>query len=170
MLFDDWYDLARVAAIAVLSYGSLILILRVAGKRSLAKLNIFDFVVTVALGSTLANVLLSREVSLSEGALAFAMLAMLQWAVSSLSVRANWFKRLIRSDPRLLLRDGQCLDEAMRRERITRGEIEAAIRKKGHGSTETVAAVVLESDGELSVITQGTASECSALSSVKGPE
>ena len=56
----------------------------------------------------------------------------------------------------------------MRKERITRDEILAVIRKKGQGRTENIAAVVLETDGELSVISQGKAGECSALKSVSG--
>ena len=168
MLFDNWSDLLRVAVISALAYAALVLILRTAGKRSLAKLNIFDFVVTIAFGSTLATVLLSSEVSLAEGALAFAMLALLQWIVSSLSVRADWFKRLIRASPRLLLRDGELVEAEMRRERITLGEIEAAVRKKGHGSLADVAAVVLETDGELSVIARSDVGDGSPLRSVGG--
>src|SRR5690606_189165 len=170
MLFDTWYDLARVAAVSVLSYGALVVILRVSGNRSLAKLNIFDFVVTIALGSTLATVLLTSDVSFSEGALAFVMLAALQWLVSWLSVRAEWFGKLIRSEPRLVMRDGEFLDQAMRGERLTRSDVEAEIRKKGHGAVEDIAAVVLETDGELSVITKSDEGSRSALRSVKEPE
>lgn len=166
MWFDGWQDLWRVAVIGTLAYGALVLILRLAGKRSLAKLNIFDFVVTVALGSTLATVLLSKEVSFTEGALAFAMLALLQWLVAYFSLRVSWFRRMIRSEPRLLLRDGEFLESAMRKERITRAEIEAAIRKAGQGEVESIAAVVLETDGDLSVIASGRADDCSALRSV----
>jgi hypothetical protein len=50
-------------------------VLRVSGKRTLAKLNVFDFVVTVALGSTLATILLNSTVSWAEGAVALAVLA-----------------------------------------------------------------------------------------------
>src|SRR5690606_27450038 len=139
MLFDSWYDLARVAAVSVLSYGALVLILRLSGNRSLAKLNIFDFVVTIALGSTLATVLLSSDVSFAEGALAFVMLAGLQWVVSWLSVRAGWFGNLIRSEPRLVMREGEFLEQAMRQERLTRSDIESTIRKKGYGGIENIA-------------------------------
>lgn len=166
MFFDTWHDLLRVVVMTALAYAALVLILRLAGKRSLAKLNIFDFVVTIAFGSTLATVLLSRDVSFAEGALAFAILALLQWIVSALSVRSGWFKRLIRADPRLLLRDGRLLEQAMREERITRGEVEAAVRKKGHGSLDAIAAVILETDGELSVIAHSDAADRSALQSV----
>ncbi len=168
MLFDTWYDLWRVAVIAVLAYAAVVVILRVSGKRSLSKLNIFDFVVTVAFGSILATILLSRNVSWAEGALAFAMLAILQWAVSFLSVRAGWFRRLIRAEPRLVLENGQFLDPALRRERLTRGEVESAIRKSGHGSIEDIAAVMLETDGELSVIADSSVGSGSALRNVFG--
>lgn len=168
MLFDTWYDLARVVAVSVLAYGSLVLILRLSGNRSLAKLNIFDFVVTIALGSTLATVLLSSDVSFAEGALAFVMLAGLQWVVSWLSVRAGWFGNLIRSEPRLVMREGEFLEQAMRQERLTRSDIESTIRKKGYGGIENIAAVVLETDGELSVITKSAEGSRSALRSVKG--
>lgn len=155
MLFDSSYDLVRVAIISVLAYGSLVLILRLAGKRSLAKLNAFDLVVTVALGSTLATVLLSSDVAYLEGMLAFALLAALQWAVSRLSVAWPFFRNLVRSQPRLLVENGLQCPDAMRAERVTRGEVEAAVRGAGIGCMAEVAAVVLETDGSLSVIRAG---------------
>lgn len=152
MLFDSLYDLARVAIIAVLAYAALVVLLRLAGKRALAKLNAFDLVVTVALGSTLATVLLSGDVAYVEGLLAFAMLALLQWIVARLSIASSTFRKLVRSQPRLVFEDGAFLHRAMRDERITQDEIESVIRAAGVGRIEDVAAVVLETDGTLSVI------------------
>ena len=166
MWFDNWSDLERVLLITPATYATLILILRKAGKRSLAKLNIFDLVVTVALGSTLATIMLSKDVSYAEGALAFIVLCVLQWLVAWLSVRLGWFKEVIRSNPRMVLRDGRLLRDAMRDERITEGEVMAAIRKKGHGKVADVAAVVLETDGDFSVLTGNSASDLSALEGV----
>lgn len=152
MLFDNLYGLARVAIISVLAYASLVLVLRLAGKRALAKLNAFDLVVTVALGSTLATVLLTKDVAFVEGLLAFAALALLQWLVSRLSVASSFFRKLVRSEPRLLLDNGAFCEAAMRAERVTRSEVTAAIRAGGIGRVEDVGAVVLETDGTLSVI------------------
>lgn len=167
MFFDTWYDLLRVLIVGASAYGTLVLILRLAGKRSLSKLNIFDFVVTVALGSTLATVLLSGDVSLAEGVLAFAVLALLQWIVAFGSVHIAWFRRLIRSEPRLLLRDGVFVDAALREERVTRDEVLSAIRQQGHGRVEAIAAVVLETEGSLSVIAEPAADQCSVLKDVR---
>jgi uncharacterized membrane protein YcaP (DUF421 family) len=152
MLFDDAQGLVRVAVIAVMAYTALVLALRMTGKRALAKLNAFDLVVTVALGSTLATVLLSREVALAEGVMAFAILMFLQWAVSRLSISSSRFRALVRSEPRLLVEQGCYRDKAMAEERIVRAEIDSAIRAAGAGRMEDIAAVILETDGELSVI------------------
>lgn len=152
MLFDNLQGLIRVIIISTLAYASLVLVLRLAGKRALAKLNAFDLVVTVALGSTLATVLLTKDVALLEGILAFTMLALLQWGVARLSIASDRFRSLVRSTPRLLVENGSLREDAMRQERVTQGEIDAAIRSAGIGRLEDVGAVVLETDGSLSVL------------------
>lgn len=140
---------------SLLAYSALVIVLRVAGKRSLAKLNAFDLVVTVALGSTLATILLSKDVAFLEGLCAFTMLAILQWIVSRLSISSAMFRTLVRSEPRLLFEDGNYRSDAMRKERVTLDEVNAAVRGSGFGRLEDVGAVVLETDGSMSVIGRG---------------
>ncbi len=65
--FDSWETLLRTLTVGVLSYVVMVVFLRMSGKRTLSKMNAFDFVVTVALGSTLATMLLNRNVALAEG-------------------------------------------------------------------------------------------------------
>ena len=142
----------RIVTVGFLAYIGLIIFLRISGKRTLTKLNAFDLVVTVALGSTLATILLDSSISLLEGLTAFALLILLQYVITFLSVHSNWFNNVIKSEPRLLFLNGQFLRSAMKKERIKEIEILQAIRNSGSGSTEKVAAVVLETDGSLSVI------------------
>ena len=66
LFFDEWSVLLRTGLIGVLAYVGLILLLRCSGKRTLSKMNAFDFVVTVALGSTLASILVSKDVALAQ--------------------------------------------------------------------------------------------------------
>ena len=152
LLFDNWDALKRTAAIAVLAYGALLLILRTSGKRTLSKMNAFDLVVTVALGSTLATILLSKDVTLAQGALALALLAGLQLLITWTSVRQAWFRRLVTGEPALLLHQGRLLPEAMRKSRVTPDEVRAALRAAGLASMVQAHAVVLETDGGFSVI------------------
>jgi uncharacterized membrane protein YcaP (DUF421 family) len=169
MFFDDWFSLVRIAVVAVLAYFGLILFLRVSGKRTLSQLNVFDFVVTVAFGSTLATTLLSRDTALLEGLTALAMLILLQFVVATLSLHFTWFERLIKSAPRFLYHDGQYTEEAMRKERIRKEEILQAARSQGIASMEQVRAVILETNGKLSVIRRSDSPDASALQNVSDP-
>ena len=151
MFFQGWPGIGRTLVVGALGYVALVVFLRISGKRTLAKLNAFDLVVTVALGSTLASMLLDESVALAEGLTAFATLIALQAVVTFVSVRIPPLARLVRSEPTLLVREGEALAGAMRRERITREEIESAIRANGGRQVSDARYVVLESDGTLSV-------------------
>lgn len=94
------------------------------------------------------------------------MLALLQWLVSRLSVFSDKFSKLVRSEPRLLVKGGVYRDNVLADERVTAAEVDAAIRNAGVGRIEDVAAVVLESDGSMSVIVRGD-EEMTALRSVR---
>jgi len=159
MFFDSWSGLGRVVVVGVLAYLGVVVLLRASGKRTLSKLNAFDLVVTVALGSTLATILLSKDVALAEGLLAFAVLIGLQFFVAWASVRSKRVSAAVKSEPRLLLHRGEFLNDAMRRERVTREEVLAALRKSGAASPEAVRAVVLETDGDLSVTLEDETAE-----------
>ena len=155
VFFDSGAALLRTLTVGVLAYSGLILLLRVTGKRTLSKMNAFDFVVTVALGSTLASVLLSKDVSLAQGVLALALLIGLQLLITWLSVRIRWVRRLVTGEPSLLLYRGELLDDALRRTRVTRDEVRAAIRGAGLATLDQAEAVVLETDGSFSVVQSG---------------
>ena len=152
MFFQNWSGIVRTVIVGTLAYAFLVISLRSSGKRTLAKLNAFDLVVTVALGSTLASILLSESVALAEGVTGLVLLIVLQYGVASLSVRSHAFARAVRSEPSLLLRDGEMLPDAMRRNRVTREELETVIRTEGQRGFGDIAAVILESDGSFSVI------------------
>jgi uncharacterized membrane protein YcaP (DUF421 family) len=163
VFFDGWDVLIRTVVIGVLAYASLVLLLRVSGQRTLSKMNAFDLVVTVALGSTLATILLSKDVALAQGALAFVLLVLLQYVITWSSVRAPWVRRLVTGEPTLLFYRGAMLPSALRRTRLTEDEIRAAIRASGLAALGSVEAVVLETDGSFSVVREGAGSGASTL-------
>lgn len=169
IFFDGWYSLARTAIIGVLAYGSLLAVLRFSGKRTLAKMNAFDLVVTVSLGSTLATVLLSKDVALAQGVLALVLLVVLQFVITWTSVRSGWVRRAVTGEPSLLFYRGEYLPTALRTTRVTEDEVRAAIRKAGLPAVRSVEAVVLETDGSMSVVPRGD-EQASALSGLDLPQ
>lgn len=152
LFWRDAEDLLRVAIVAPLAYGALILMLRISGKRMLSKMSAFDLVVTIALGSTLATILLSKDVTLVEGIAALALLLGLQYVVAYSAARSNRVRRILKSEPTLLLFQGEILRDACRAENVSEEAVIAALRNQGVGRVQDVAAVVLEADGQLSVI------------------
>ncbi len=153
--------------VGIPAYVSLILVLRTTGKRTLSKMNAFDLVVTVALGSTLATSMLSKDIALLESILAFALLCSLQLVVTWLSVRSEKIARIVKSEPQMLFYKGSFLDSAMQKERVVRDEALQAMRSQGLDSLEDVEAIVLETDGTFSVIKQTDGKTGSALSNVR---
>lgn len=150
-IFSGWEGVVRVLLIAPAAYSALIVILRISGKRTLAKLNAFDFVVTIAIGSTLASVITSNTLSLVEGLVALGLLVGMQFVVTWASVRWPWVNDVVKAEPTLLVRNGEMIPAAMRRQRITSDEIEAAIRQSGGRGMADADAVYLETDGSLAV-------------------
>ncbi len=106
MFFDGWFGLVRMVVVGSCAYPALIALLRISGKRTLVKINAFDFVVTIALCSTLATVLLSSSVALTEGVTALALPIGLQYLVAWASVRSRRVERLVKSEPSLVYRNG----------------------------------------------------------------
>lgn len=166
MLFDSWDALIHVFFKAIFIYLAVIISLQISGKRTLSKWNAFDFIVTVALGSILATVILSKQVALAEGILSLMMLILLQYLITKLSVRSPGFRDLVKSDPTLLFDRGEFLDDALKSQRVTKSEVRAAIREAGILSMEDVGAVVLETDGSFSVMSKSNSSSRTVLEDV----
>lgn len=152
MLWNGWNPIVRIILVGTLGYLSLIVLLRVSGKRTLSKMNAFDLVVTVALGSSLSSVLLSKSVVLAEGIAGFVTLIGLQYAITWLSVRSQSVAELVKSEPTLVAHCGKFLPGALHRERVLESEVLSALRKQGVSDLSDVQAVILETDGSFSVV------------------
>lgn len=170
LFFDNWQTLVRTVLIGVMAYISLLIFLRISGKRTLAKMNAFDFVVTVSLGSVLATILLNRDVTLAQGATAFALLVTMQFLVTWSSVRWAWIRKLVTGEPAMLFYQNRFLASALLRARMTEDEVRAAVRATGVESMEEVKAVVLETDGSMSVIKDSLKEGPSSLHGIKRPK
>lgn len=168
LFFDGWGKLGRSLILAVLAYSALVILLRLSGKRTLSKMNVFDFVFVVALGSTLATTILSQNVSLADGILALATLIGLQIVLSWLCVTSHRVDSIVNGEPALLLHKGKFLRDAMKRERVTEEEVRAAARNEGFMILDDLDSIVLETDGTFSVVWRKAAGKSSSLRDVPG--
>jgi uncharacterized membrane protein YcaP (DUF421 family) len=168
IFIENWYGVVRVVVVGGLAFAALIVVLRMSGKRTLSKWNAFDFIVTIALGSILAAVLMSKDVRLVEGLAAFALLVGMQFVITWIAVRSGKADRIFKSKPTLLLKRGTFMEEKMRASRVTESEVLAAVRASGSASIADVEAVVLETDGSFSVVKTAEGHNADALNEVDG--
>ncbi|MCO4753596.1 MAG: DUF421 domain-containing protein [Bacteriovoracaceae bacterium] len=152
IFFSDWMSLARIIIISIGGYLGLVAILRVSGPRTLSKMNSFDFVITIALGSTYAGGILQKKNSLVDILLTFSMLVGLQFVVTLYASKNPKFNKLIKADPVLLFANQSYLEDKMRHAHVTKDEIDSAIRQQGLSDIANVKYVVLETNGEIVAI------------------
>jgi uncharacterized membrane protein YcaP (DUF421 family) len=170
LFFDNWYYVGRAITLSVIGFAALMIMLRVSGKRTLSKLNVFDFVFVVAVGSVFAATLVEKDVTLFEGLASLGTLIAIQVALAKLAAYSPMAERIINGSPTRLLSHGKFIHHALKKERVTEEEVRAAIREEGLTRVEDADAVVLENDGTLTVAHESKRPGASSLVDAKVPE
>ena len=165
----SWGTIGAILVSTVLVYLTVIVLTRITGPRSLAKMSSFDFAATVAVGSTVASTALANT-PLTNGVLALALLYGLQYLVATLR-RRKALGGAVDNSPLLLLVDGQVLEGNLRHARVSREELWSQLRRTGVRRVDTVRAVVLETTGDMSVLRRGEGTwDDALLEGVRGGE
>ncbi len=99
ILFHGWEPLLRTAIGTTVTYIALVILLRIAGQRTLAKWYAFDLIVTVALGSTFANSVLSDNISVAQSLVGFVILVGLQFMIAFAVVRWTHLRIIVNPRP-----------------------------------------------------------------------
>ncbi len=144
-------DIWPVAVTAVIIYIAMVLFTRIAGKRSFSKMSSFDFGVTIALGSIVASVILSKSVSLVQGLVGLASLYVLQMIVASLR-RFKAIQDLVDNQPLLLMQGHNVFEENLKKARVTLSDLKGKLREANVLHRDQVKVVVFESTGDISVL------------------
>jgi len=128
------------------------LLLRLLGKRELSQVTPFELVLLVVMGDLVQQGVTHNDLSMTGAALAISTIAfwalVLSW-ITYLSPRAE---RMLEGVPRVLVKDGTLVAANMRRDRITRAELEIEMRLAGIGRIAHVAWAILEPNGKISFI------------------
>lgn len=142
----------QVIVSAALIIPFLIICLRCCGLRSFSKMTGFDFAITIATGSILASPIVNSSVSVGKGALAIAVIFIIQFILSFFRKNVEAFKHLVDNKPVFIFKDGNFIESNMRINRVTRGDVIAKMREANATDLSTITAIVLESTGDISVL------------------
>lgn len=126
--------------------------LRLAGKRELGQMTVFDLVVILLISNAVQNAMVGTDVSVQGGVLAAIVLLTANRLVAILRLHRGVWGRLIEGTPTVLIEDGDPIGPHLRKERIERAELEMVVREHGVASLEDVRLAVLETDGSISIV------------------
>jgi uncharacterized membrane protein YcaP (DUF421 family) len=150
-LFTMGIPVAEKAIRTVAVYLGILLLLRLAGKRDLAQLNSFDFVVLLLLSNVVQNAVIGNDNSLAGGLLGAVILVGGNSLLVRLVGRNELGIRLFEGTPTLLIRNGELDHTAIRRLGLREHDVIQAIRHQGANDAEEVREAVLEPGGSIVV-------------------
>jgi uncharacterized membrane protein YcaP (DUF421 family) len=150
-MFEMGTSALQIAARTALVYAGVFVGLRVMGKRELGQMNVFDLVVVLLIANAVQNAMTGPDFSLQGGLLAAAVLLAVNRGVSVVGWRwSAW--GLLEGTPTVLVQEGQFIDPALRKEKVSRLDIEKAMREHGIEQLDHVRLAVLETDGSISIV------------------
>jgi uncharacterized membrane protein YcaP (DUF421 family) len=156
-VFDDlvggfgWEGAADKAVRTVVVYLAIYLLLRLAGKRQLAQLSTFDFVVILLLSNVVQNAIIGPENSLVGGLIGATILVVFNFLVVFFIFLNPRLERDLRGRSTTLIHHGELQPAGMRRELVSQSELDAALRRHGYEGTGVVEEAVLDPEGALTV-------------------
>lgn len=168
MFFSSWQTIGETILLGALAYVGVVASLRISGKRTLAQMDAFDLVVTVAVGSILATMILDSKVVLLQGLTAVAVLIVLQVIAAWLAMKSSLMQRIIKAEPELLYYKGQYFEKVMKKKRILKEELLHSARTNGISSLDEVEAAILEPNGSISFVGKIDRSKYSTFSGIEG--
>jgi uncharacterized membrane protein YcaP (DUF421 family) len=151
-MFEMGTDAWAIAVRSVLVYLAVFLGLRLAGKRELGQMTVFDLVVVLLIANAVQNAMVGADFSVQGGIIAAVVLLILNRAVAFLRLRGGVWGRLIEGTPTVLVEDGQPIEPHLRREGLERSELEMVLREHGVAAIDDVKLAVLETDGSVSIV------------------
>jgi len=152
MFFRSWAGIGHVMLSSVVIFAIIVVLLRIVGQQALAKMSGFDVVFAVTLGSVIGTVVITRDVPIVEAVAALLTLLAMQELTRFFQSRYLGVHHAVRQPPRVMLWDGELLEDRLRASSVSADEIRAAVRKAGLRSLADARIVVLENDGDWSVV------------------
>lgn len=134
-------------------YLALMVLFKIAGRRSLAELTTFDFILLLMIGEATQQALLGDDFSLTNSIIVIVTLVAIDVGLSLLKQRSGWFSRLIDGEPTIIVENGNLLRERVRHARLSEADVmEAARSSQGIENLKEIKFAILERNGKISII------------------
>jgi uncharacterized membrane protein YcaP (DUF421 family) len=148
-LFDLHLGIDEKILRSLLVFGFLVIALRLGGKRELAQINVLDLAVLLLASNALQNALIGDDSTVTGGAIGAGTLFAANYVFVRVTYRNARIRRILEGRPRVLLRNGELDQDALRKEVITEEELEDQLLEKGMTGFADVGLIILETSGKL---------------------
>ncbi|MDV7696099.1 DUF421 domain-containing protein [Chryseobacterium soli] len=156
-----------VAVRSLCVYLFMVVAIRLFGKNQLSQLNAGDVVLLLLISNAVQNAMVGPDTSLQGGIIAALVLFAANFTLKRLMFSNRSFGSFMEADPVILVRDGVIDQRGLNEVKITRDELEEAIREHGIEKIESVKLSVLEVDGNISVVSEDEMSKQTHYSRIK---
>ncbi|QDO95225.1 DUF421 domain-containing protein [Formosa sediminum] len=160
---EDFNQILKACITLFIIFIMILIITRIFGLMTFAKMTSIDFASTIAVGSVIAAVVLNNQHSILKGALCLFLIVFVQFIVSLLMRKSSFLRKLLTNKPKLLMFDGKILYHNLDKANISKPDLMARIRTANVIDINNIKAVVLEATGDVSVIYNSDDSEMSDL-------
>ncbi len=151
-MFPGGHVLIGIVMRTAVIYTVVLLGVRLSGKREVGQMTPFDLTLLLLISNAVQNAMTGPDNSLIGGIVAAATLLVMNYFVADVSGLSRRFRRVVEGQPSLLIHDGQVMTEHMAKERVSKDELDRALREHGIASPHDVALAVLEVDGSISCL------------------
>src|SRR3954451_8774947 len=126
----DWSHWLAIVGRSLVVYAVVLIGFRVSGRRLTAQLEPFDFVIILLVANAVQNAMVGSDVSLGGGIVSATTLFVANFVVSALTYRYPWARRMIEGTGRVVIENGRFVDDALRREHLTRDDIARIVQER----------------------------------------
>lgn len=140
--------LVRTAA----SFVVLLVLTRLLGKKQVGHLTFFNYATGITFGSTTAEVIVNRHITMLQGFASLALWAFMAYLVALIGLRSGKARAVLDGQPTILVKQGRILERALGAQHLNMDDLSMLLRAKDVFSLDEVETAILEPNGELSVL------------------
>lgn len=149
---EDVIFLLEIALRSVIMFLFIFLGLRVAGRRGVSQLSIFELLIIISLGSAAGDPMIYKEIGVINSLMAFAVVIFVYWLITKLIENSEKMEDILEGEPIYIIRDGRVSKEALKNKVLAGDEFFASLRFHSFSHMGQVKAAILETSGEVSIL------------------
>jgi len=147
-MLEKLYHTAITSAIAIIA---LFILTRIMGKKQMAQLNFFDYVIGISIGSIAAEYAVVRDVRLVEGLTALVVFTLFSLVLSYIGIKSYKGRKILDGIPYILIENGKIIEDNLKRVKLNINDLLEECRQKNIFDITEVEFAILETSGRLSV-------------------